>query len=109
MFSVKKVKSKEWHQLYKNKDYGIWTCSRKRVEQHRFLPDKIICIKQDCVKWKENKKTKVYIGCAKWERTECVGKNYPPKIKEKDFLQHYVEHYNWIELNATHYRKLYKD
>ena len=47
---------------------------------------------------------KVYVGCAKWGRTEWVGKIYPPKTKEKDFLQHYVEHYNCIELNATHYK-----
>ncbi|MBC8045779.1 MAG: DUF72 domain-containing protein [Fimbriimonadaceae bacterium] len=46
---------------------------------------------------------KVYIGCAKWGRPEWVGKIYPPKTKEKDFLQHYVQHYNSIELNATHY------
>ncbi len=47
---------------------------------------------------------KVYLGCAKWGRTEWVGKIYPPKTKEKDFLQHYVNHYNSIELNATHYK-----
>lgn len=47
---------------------------------------------------------KVYIGCAKWGRTEWVGKIYPPKTKEKDFLDHYVQHYNSIELNATHYK-----
>lgn len=50
------------------------------------------------------KHPKVYIGCAKWGRTEWVGKLYPPKTKEKDFLQHYVQHYNSIELNATHYK-----
>lgn len=53
---------------------------------------------------KKTKDAKVYIGCAKWGRTEWVGKIYPPKTKEKDFLQHYVEHYNCIELNATHYK-----
>lgn len=47
---------------------------------------------------------KVYLGCAKWGRTEWVGKIYPPKTKEKDFLAHYVKHYNSIELNATHYK-----
>ena len=31
-------------------------------------------------------------------------KIYPPKTKEKDFLKHYVQHYNSIELNATHYK-----
>ena len=50
------------------------------------------------------KKTKVYLGCAKWGREEWVGKIYPLKTKEKDFLKHYVEHYNSIELNATHYK-----
>ncbi|GAC1440991.1 MAG: DUF72 domain-containing protein [Sediminibacterium sp.] len=50
------------------------------------------------------KAPKVYLGCAKWGRTEWVGKIYPPRTKEKDFLDHYVKHYNSIELNATHYK-----
>jgi uncharacterized protein YecE (DUF72 family) len=50
------------------------------------------------------KKPKIYVGCAKWGRTEWVGKIYPLKTREKDFLQHYVQHYNAIELNATHYK-----
>jgi uncharacterized protein YecE (DUF72 family) len=53
---------------------------------------------------KKNKNARVYLGCAKWGRTEWVGKIYPPKTKEKDFLRYYVEHYNCIELNATHYK-----
>ena len=53
---------------------------------------------------KKNKTVKVYVGCAKWGRPEWVGKIYPDKTKEKNFLQHYVEHYNCIELNATHYK-----
>lgn len=53
---------------------------------------------------KPAKNAKVYVGCAKWGRPEWVGKIYPLKTKEKDFLQHYVKHYNSIELNATHYR-----
>ncbi|MBL7748365.1 MAG: DUF72 domain-containing protein [Chitinophagaceae bacterium] len=56
------------------------------------------------LKGKPAKNARVYLGCAKWGRTEWVGKIYPPKTKEKDFLQHYVQHYNSIELNATHYR-----
>ena len=56
------------------------------------------------LKGKPAKKPKVYIGCAKWGRTEWVGKIYPLKAKEKDFLEHYVNHYNSIELNATHYK-----
>jgi uncharacterized protein YecE (DUF72 family) len=50
------------------------------------------------------KKPKIYLGCAKWGRQEWVGKIYPLQTKEKDFLQHYVQHYNSIELNATHYK-----
>lgn len=53
---------------------------------------------------KPAKDAKVYLGCAKWGRPEWVGKIYPLKTKEKNFLQHYVEHYNSIELNATHYK-----
>jgi uncharacterized protein YecE (DUF72 family) len=53
---------------------------------------------------KPAKNAKVYLGCTKWGRLEWVGKIYPPKTKEKDFLQHYVNHYNSIELNATYYR-----
>src|ERR1044071_8088366 len=53
---------------------------------------------------KKKRDAKVYLGCAKWGILEWVGKIYPPKTKEKNFLQHYVEHYNCIELNATHYK-----
>ncbi|HEY1871335.1 MAG TPA: DUF72 domain-containing protein [Chitinophagaceae bacterium] len=53
---------------------------------------------------KKNKNAKIYIGCAKWGRVEWIGKVYPEKTKEKDFLKYYVQHYNSIELNATHYK-----
>jgi len=46
----------------------------------------------------------VYLGCAKWGRKEWVGKLYPLKTRERDFLQQYIKHYNSIELNATHYK-----
>lgn len=54
-----------------------------------------------------NKKSidpKIYVGCAKWGRTEWIGKIYPEGTKEAKFLDHYVQHYNSIELNATHYK-----
>lgn len=59
---------------------------------------------KNILKGRPGKDPKVYIGCAKWGREEWIGKIYPPKTKEKDFLQHYVQHYNCIELNATHYK-----
>jgi uncharacterized protein YecE (DUF72 family) len=49
-------------------------------------------------------RTEVYVGCAKWGRKDWVGKIYPPKIKEADFLNHYAKHFNCIELNATFYK-----
>ena len=33
-----------------------------------------------------------------------LAKSIPEKTKEKDFLNYYVQHYNSIELNATHYK-----
>lgn len=50
------------------------------------------------------KNPKVYMGCAKWGRKEWIGKIYPLKTKEKEFLDLYVDHYNSIELNVTHYK-----
>ena len=47
---------------------------------------------------------KVYVGCAKWGWVEWLGKIYPAKTKERNFLDQYVHHYNSIELNATHYK-----
>ena len=67
------------------------------------LPDEPVFNKM-ILKGKPAQHPKLYIGCAKWGRTEWVGKIYPPKTKEKDFLEHYVKHYNSIELNATHYK-----
>lgn len=46
---------------------------------------------------------KFYVGCAKWGRKEWVELIYPPKTKEKDFLNAYVNHFNAIELNAVFY------
>lgn len=48
--------------------------------------------------------TKFHIGCAKWGRKDWVGKLYPPKTKEKDFLEHYARIFNCIEFNAVFYR-----
>ncbi len=48
--------------------------------------------------------TKFHIGCAKWGRKDWVGKLYPPKTKEKDFLEHYARTFNCIEFNAVFYR-----
>lgn len=51
-----------------------------------------------------DKSTEIFVGCAKWGRKDWVGKIYPPKTKEADFLNLYSKHFNCIELNATFYR-----
>jgi uncharacterized protein YecE (DUF72 family) len=48
--------------------------------------------------------TRIYVGCAKWGRKDWVGKIYPLKSKEADFLKLYGQRFNCIELNATFYR-----
>ena len=59
---------------------------------------------KNILKGKRVSSHKIYVGCAKWGRTEWIGKIYPKGTKEADFLDHYIEHYNSIELNATHYK-----
>lgn len=48
----------------------------------------------------------VYIGCAKWNKTDL--KNFYPK-GTKDELEYYSTQFNSIELNATFYRMWEKD
>jgi uncharacterized protein YecE (DUF72 family) len=52
---------------------------------------------------KNDKPLQVHVGCAKWGRKEWLGKIYPPKTKDANFLDEYVKHFDCIELNATFY------
>jgi len=52
---------------------------------------------------KHKKQLEVHVGCAKWGRKEWLGKIYPDKTKEANFLDEYVKHFDSIELNATFY------
>jgi len=52
---------------------------------------------------KNDKPLEVHVGCAKWGRKEWLGKIYPLKTKEANFLEEYVKHFDSIELNATFY------
>ena len=55
-------------------------------------------------KSKKKNAAEIFVGCAKWGRKDWVGKIYPEKTKEADFLEHYARHFNSIELNATFYK-----
>jgi len=52
---------------------------------------------------KNDQPFRVHVGCAKWGRKEWVGKIYPLKTKDANFLDEYVKHFDSIELNATFY------
>ncbi len=53
---------------------------------------------------KNDKPLQGHVGCAKWGRKEWLGKIYPPKTKDANFLDEYVKHFDCIELNATFYQ-----
>ena len=61
-------------------------------ENRRILPEK------------PTEKPEIYVGCPIWAQKEWVGKIYPQNAQSKDFLLHYAEQFNTIELNTTHYR-----
>ncbi len=50
---------------------------------------------------KSKKKLNVYVGCAKWNRTDLKG-FYPRGTKDE--LEYYATQFNSIELNATFYK-----
>lgn len=55
---------------------------------------------------KAGKKLKVFVGCAKWNKTDL--KNFYPK-GVKNELEYYASQFNSIELNATFYQSFGKD
>jgi uncharacterized protein YecE (DUF72 family) len=85
-------------------DFGRATSAdRQYMGMQDFIFPEGFC---DVLRGKPAAERKVYIGLPKWGRTEYVGegKLYPPKTKEKEFIDHYLKHFNSIELNATHYK-----
>lgn len=51
-----------------------------------------------------NPQLQVYLGSPRWGVKEWLGKIYPKGSKDTQFLDHYVQHFGAIELNATHYQ-----
>jgi len=74
------------------------------VVDFSFPPDAPITAKVLAAAKGKKQKPEIYIGCAKWGRTDWIGKLYPKGTKQADFLKHYVTHFNCIELNAMFYR-----
>ncbi len=53
---------------------------------------------------KYDPKFRIYLGLPVWSNRAWLGKIYPTKAKESDFLYHYSQQFNTIELNVTHYQ-----
>jgi len=47
---------------------------------------------------------RIYLGCPRWGTKEWIGKLYPKGTKDAAYMDLYVNHFNSIELNATHYK-----
>jgi len=46
----------------------------------------------------------IYIGTSGFKFDDWKGRFYPQDLKEKDWLQHYSQRFNCLEVNATYYR-----
>jgi uncharacterized protein YecE (DUF72 family) len=53
---------------------------------------------------KTNEIPNIYVGPPIWSNREWLGKIYPTKAKEAEFLYYYSQQFNTIELNVTHYQ-----
>ena len=45
----------------------------------------------------------IHVGCPRWGNKGWIGRVFPPKTNEKQFLNEYSKQFNTIELNATFY------
>ena len=45
----------------------------------------------------------IHVGCTKWGNRGWIGRIYPPKTPDKQFLNEYCKQFNTLELNATFY------
>lgn len=49
----------------------------------------------------KDRSAEVYVGCAKWGRSDWIGQFYPKGTKAAHFLAIYAHNFNCVELNAT--------
>jgi len=61
-------------------------------------------LNQEVLKTGLPSKQQCWLGCSSWGQPGWVGRIYPPKTKETNYLSFYPQHFNTVELNATHYR-----
>lgn len=83
-------------------EFGRVTPEELPLVDFTLPPDPELTIKT-LAEAKNDQSLQAHVGCAKWGRKEWLGKIYPPKTKDANFLDEYVKHFDCIELNATFY------
>ena len=83
-------------------EFGRVTPEELNLVDFTLPPDPELTIKT-LTAAKSDQPFQAHVGCAKWGRKEWLGKIYPPKTKDANFLDEYVKHFDCIELNATFY------
>ena len=56
-----------------------------------------------------SKKTNFHIGCSGWSYQGWVDKFYPAGLKQGEWLGHYAQHFNTVEVNMSFYRFPFKN
>jgi uncharacterized protein YecE (DUF72 family) len=55
------------------------------------------------IKPDQKNKLQIYVGCSVWSDKDYVGKFYPEKTPQKNFLKEYAKQFSTVEVNATRY------
>ncbi len=55
-------------------------------------------------KYKTDAPAQIYLGATGWGNKEWLGKWYPSRTKQNEYLKHYSRQFGTIEFNTTHYR-----
>lgn len=58
---------------------------------------------KDFIKKSLKKDLEIFIGCSVWADKDYVGKFYPQKTPQKNFLMEYAKQFSTVEVNATRY------
>ncbi len=69
------------------------------------LPPDPIQTERVLARYKDSsRQTKIFLGATGWGNKEWLGKWYPSRTKQNEFLKYYARQFGTIEFNTTHYR-----
>lgn len=58
---------------------------------------------KDFIKSDQKSNLQIYVGCSVWSDKDYVGKFYPEKTPQKNFLKEYAKQFSTVEVNSTRY------